>query len=528
MKIKLLYYILLLSVTIPLYAETLFSDQFSFTTQDEESYQTVSTEYSLDSSLNPFIQDNAAVESNYLASGYIKDAAGNPIADVTVRMGNKTATSGANGYWEMGGLVEGVHTVTFNKDGMTFTEQAFELGNGVNAELNAMPINSLKLQVKTVQHGIISQGSNLNYVITVINGGQTPATNVVLTENIPTDAKIAALQTDTGHCDLNTATCQLPDLAPGASATVQLELSNLPSSGATFSNTISVVSKEYPVDVVKTWHKVKPYLSLLGKSIPNPVEMNKTLHYQLSAELLSTAPELTATDVKAEITLPTEVKFLQAVATQGNCENVSNKVTCALGNLSIENSDSISGVDIAIDVELIDPGLLQLNAETKISAANYPEHHEVIRTALYLADVQVDGAILLDITGSMGEELEAVKRAIKNKLAEQYNGAKPLIALVSFRDAVKFEAASTDLNVLLQVLEKLQASGGGLCEEASAEALELALAHLKPNGTVIFISDAPPYPGTDIEKLKARIIEKQANFIPILTKSDCAPNALTQ
>ncbi len=64
-------------------------------------------------------------------------------------------------------------------------------------------------------------------------------------------------------------------------------------------------------------------------------------------------------------------------------------------------------------------------------------------------------------------------------------------------------------------------------EEASAEALELALAHLKPNGVVIFISDAPPYPGTDIEALKAKIIAKQANFIPILTKSDCASNELT-
>jgi hypothetical protein len=92
---------------------------------------------------------------------------------------------------------------------------------------------------------------------------------------------------------------------------------------------------------------------------------------------------------------------------------------------------------------------------------------------------------------------------------------------------VKFEAASTDLNVILQALEKLVASGGGLCEEASAEALELALAHLKPNGVIIFVSDAPPYVGTNIEVLKAKIIAKQADFVPILTKSDCASNQLT-
>jgi hypothetical protein len=58
--------------------------------------------------------------------------------------------------------------------------------------------------------------------------------------------------------------------------------------------------------------------------------------------------------------------------------------------------------------------------------------------------------------------------------------------------------------------------------------LDLALNHLKPNGIILFSTDAPPYPDTDIEALKAKIIARQANFIPILTKSDCGINGLTQ
>lgn len=247
------------------------------------------------------------------------------------------------------------------------------------------------------------------------------------------------------------------------------------------------------------------------------------------AELLHNSPETTAKDVKIELTLPKELKFLNATTSQGRCELTGNKVVCPVGDLSIVNSDDVSRVTVDIDAELVDLGLLQTNAEIKVSASNHPEHRSVVRTSLFLAGVVVDGVILLDITGSMGEELQAVISAVREKLTQQYaGGAKPLIALVTFRDTVKLESASTDLNILLKALERLEASEGGLCAEASAEALELALEHLKPQGTIIFASDAPPYEDTDIEALKAKIVEKQANFIPILTKSDCAANELAQ
>jgi hypothetical protein len=297
----------------------------------------------------------------------------------------------------------------------------------------------------------------------------------------------------------------------------------------TLKNVVTVTSNEYPIDVKTNWQKVKPYLSLIGQSVPNPVEMGKTIHYQLTAELLNNSPQTAAENVIAEITLPTEVKFLGVTATQGTCELAGNTVICQLGNLSIVNSDDVSRVTIDLDVELADLGLLQLSAETRVYANNLPEHRDVIRTALLLADVQVDGAILLDVTGSMGEELQSVIKGVKKQLDKEYAGGKsPLIALVSFRDSVKLEAVSTDFNVLLKALGKLEAKGGGLCAEASAEALTLALNHVKPGGTIVFASDAPPYDGTDIQALKAEITAKQAVFIPILTKSDCAANELAQ
>jgi hypothetical protein len=116
----------------------------------------------------------------------------------------------------------------------------------------------------------------------------------------------------------------------------------------------------------------------------------------------------------------------------------------------------------------------------------------------------------------------------RGELNQQFeNAAKPVIALVSFRDSVKIEVISDDLNILLKALEKLEAKDGGLCPEASAQALDLALDHIKPNGLILFVTDAPPYEGTNIEALKAKIVAKQANFVPIVTTSDCATNQLS-
>ncbi|MDM8564882.1 hypothetical protein QUF74_04440 [Candidatus Halobeggiatoa sp. HSG11] len=63
-----------------------------------------------------------------------------------------------------------------------------------------------------------------------------------------------------------------------------------------------------------------------------------------------------------------------------------------------------------------------------------------------------------------------------------------------------------DLNILLKAVESLTARDGGMCSEASADALILGLNHLKQKGTLIFITDAPPYDDaetqTTLEQIK--------------------------
>ena len=97
------------------------------------------------------------------------------------------------------------------------------------------------------------------------------------------------------------------------------------------------------------------------------------------------------------------------------------------------------------------------------------------------------------------------------------------MALVTFRDEVKVEALTYDLEVLLSAVEKLKAEGGGTCPEASVEALEIAIAHTKENGSILFATDASPYPDADVNNLLEKLREK-AIKINALILGDCSMN----
>jgi hypothetical protein len=97
----------------------------------------------------------------------------------------------------------------------------------------------------------------------------------------------------------------------------------------------------------------------------------------------------------------------------------------------------------------------------------------------------------------------------------------PTIALVDFKDDVKVLAFTKDLPLLQKVIAGLIAEGGGLCPEASVEALNVALDHVKDNGVIFFSTDASPYDDADMEALSARLKTQQVKFNAVVT-GDCA------
>jgi len=117
--------------------------------------------------------------------------------------------------------------------------------------------------------------------------------------------------------------------------------------------------------------------------------------------------------------------------------------------------------------------------------------------------------------------MNGVKRALKNFIAEIDQSQFPLTALVVFGDKVTVKAVTTDLNLVADAIDDMEASGGGTCPEASVEALDVAITHVKKNGTIFFVTDASPYEDADVVGISERIGTKEIIFNAVVT-GDCS------
>ncbi|HUH02022.1 MAG TPA: vWA domain-containing protein [Kofleriaceae bacterium] len=122
------------------------------------------------------------------------------------------------------------------------------------------------------------------------------------------------------------------------------------------------------------------------------------------------------------------------------------------------------------------------------------------------ARLSVEVAFILDTTGSMSEEIAAVKETLV-QVAGQLDslGADIRVGMVAFKDrgdsyVTKVYPFSSDLGAFIRQTREVAAQGGGDMPEAVNEGLEVAIKQLdwQPQGTVrlaFLIGDAPPHVG---------------------------------
>ena len=111
------------------------------------------------------------------------------------------------------------------------------------------------------------------------------------------------------------------------------------------------------------------------------------------------------------------------------------------------------------------------------------------------ANLKVGGvelALVIDVTGSMGPEIGAVRDALNTYIdvVDARPGEFPDTAVLSFTDSVFVDTISRDPAVLRAAVAGLGASGGGDCPESSNEALMTAGRLLARNGRAVLATDA--------------------------------------
>jgi len=379
--------------------------------------------------------------------------------------------------------------------------------------------HDIPLEIKAIAPTTIKQSENIIYTIKVTNISDMIATGVVLESALSEGIRLSSIESlDKGNCSINTTSCELPDLMPNEITTVKIIGSV--TQPEVLTNIITVTSNESPANLIKRWTKVLPYLSVSVNDVPDPVMVKNILLYKFDVELSEYAPNPMATGVTLTTKLPDGIQFKSVANNYGHCDTRNlPSIICTINNLN-KNDASKNRANINIEVIVNDPGILSLKLEAKISANEYPAYITKARTKISLGNEEADIALVIDTTASMQPEINAIIKAIENFIVENDLGTDPTFALVAFKDNIKIRAVTKNLNVLLKAVKSLKTSGGGLCPEASMEALKVAISFLKKGGTILLSTDASPYDDSNVMEI-AKLMRKKGIYFNAMISGAC-------
>jgi hypothetical protein len=146
------------------------------------------------------------------------------------------------------------------------------------------------------------------------------------------------------------------------------------------------------------------------------------------------------------------------------------------------------------------------------------------------ADLKVDSATLalvIDVTGSMGPELDAVKTGLETTISAlaAVPGSFPDTAIVTFEDAATIRTVSRDPDTLRGIIAGLTTHSTPDCPEGSNAALMTAGRLLGSGGRAVLVTDAESHPtGPSRAAVDALYASKGAR-LNVLLSGSCSPVA---
>jgi Carboxypeptidase regulatory-like domain/Quinohemoprotein amine dehydrogenase, alpha subunit domain III len=159
---------------------------------------------------------------------------------------------------------------------------------------------------------------------------------------------------------------------------------------------------------------------------------------------------------------------------------------------------------------------------------NASEDVPVGATGTALADAKVAGAslaLVVDVTGSMGPEIGAIKTALNTMVTalDATPGSFPLTSIVTFDDAAQVSLTSRDPDRLREVIAGLTTHSTADCPEASNAALMTAGRLLDSGGRAVLVTDAESRPnGPSRQRVDSLFSEKDAR-LSVLLSGSCPP-----
>ena len=241
--------------------------------------------------------------------------------------------------------------------------------------LSATPAWAQTLTVdKTDSPDPVTEGQILNYSIEVTNTGEAPATNVILTDDLPPETAFVSVSTTAGTCttpdegDSGTVTCNLGNIAAGASATVAIEVRA--TQAGSVQNTATATSDDSTVtDTDTTSTRVLPDLVIDKLDDPDPVSgVEQLLLYTIRIQNQGNSP---VSNVAVTDDLPlSQVDFVTLDSNDFDCQITAGLVQCNLiGDLGV---GEVARVEIVVEPEVagtIQNGAAVFFGQTRIDTA---------------------------------------------------------------------------------------------------------------------------------------------------------------
>ncbi len=271
-------------------------------------------------------------------------------------------------------------------------------------------------------------GQPLTYTATVANDGPSAASGVTLTDTLPSSVDFASATASQGTCHeaAGTASCDLGTVLSGEAATVALTVR--PTETGPITDTAAASANEddlNPADNSATEATTVIPAADLAVTLtdsPDPVIVRGTLTY--TATVTNNGPS-TASWVRLTDTLPDDIVFVSATASQGPCHDhevvpVTGSVTCLVGELangasatvtitvtptktgsisdtaaaSANEGDPNPADNSATEATAVDPG-----ADLAVTMSDSPDPVPVGQTLVYTATVTNNGpALAHDVT----------------------------------------------------------------------------------------------------------------------------------
>jgi uncharacterized repeat protein (TIGR01451 family) len=183
----------------------------------------------------------------------------------------------------------------------------------------------------------------LTYAIGVNNSGPSPATNVTVTDTLPSGVALLSAAASQGSCSGTiTITCTLGTLGVGGGANIAIAVRPLVVGSLANSATVTAAEADpatgnNTASVTTTVNSGADLLVIMTDS-PDPVAAGSSLTYTIHVG--NNGPS-TATGVSLTDTLPQGVSLGSVTTSQGNCV-VSTSITCTVGSLASGTTATIT------------------------------------------------------------------------------------------------------------------------------------------------------------------------------------------